>query len=230
MSTMTLGDQNLPLRLVSLACLVTAMLMIALGAVHSPFMVTGAVLGATVLVVALASPLALIATMLVIGPVDLSFLTGGFKSLLPGMGGLDMNGIRLIGATAGFTVFIMFEPRARAAAVGRLGTPWLCFLAFAAVSVVISMDRLEGLRLLLKLAYPFLTFLIVIGVAATTERIDKLTNYTLIAAALYALVINPILAANGGYRYDPDGTLRVGGLGMGDNAFGFYITAMLMIT
>jgi O-antigen ligase len=207
----------------------TAVFAIALGVVHSPWVITGAVLGAALLAVALAAPLALVALMLVVGPVDLSFLTGGFKSLLPGMGGLDMNGIRLLGACAGFTVFIMFEPRARAAAFSALGKPWLLFLGFAATTLVLSMNHLEGLRLLLKLAYPFLTFLIVVGLAGTSERIDQLMRYTLLAALLYAVIVNPILALNGGYRYDPDGSLRVGGLGMGDNAFGFYITAMLMI-
>jgi O-antigen ligase len=49
------------------------------------------------------------------------------------------------------------------------------------------------------------------------------------AAALYALVVNPILAFNGGYRIDPDGFLRVGGMGSGDNPFAFYVTVILLI-
>lgn len=217
-------------RLLLGAFVCTAIFAISLGVVYSPWVITGAVLGAAVLAIALAAPLALVALMLVIGPVDLAFLTGGFKALLPGMGGLDMNGIRLIGACAGFVVFIMFEPRARAAMVGTLGKPWVLFLTFAATTLVLSMDQLEGTRLLLKLAYPFLTFLIVVGLAGTRDRIEQLTRYIILAALVYAVIINPILALNGGYRYDPDGSLRVGGLGMGDNAFGFYITAMLMIT
>jgi O-antigen ligase len=212
------------------ALVITGVLAIAAGVVTSPAVITGAVLGTAVLAVAFVSPLALVALMLVIGPVDLSFLTGGFKALLPGMGGLDMNGIRLIGATVGFSVFILFEPRSRAAAMSALGKPWLAFLAMASCTLLISMNHLEGLRLLFKLAYPFLTFLIVVGVARNSEDVERLVTYTLVAALIYTVAINPILALNGGYRYDPDGSLRVGGLGMGDNAFGFYVTAMLMIT
>ena len=228
MSTMQLRDQ-MGTRLLLGALLCTSMLAISLGAVHSPWVVTGAVLGAGVLVVALTAPLALVGLMLVIGPIDLSFLTGGFKSLLPGMGGLDMNGIRLLGATAGFTAYIMFEPRARRAAMGPLGRPWLVFLAFAAVTLSMSMNHLEGLRLLFKLSYPFLTFLIVMGVAGSAERVETLMRYTLAAALIYTVLVNPVLALNGGYRLDLDGTLRVGGLGSGDNPFAFYVTAMLMI-
>lgn len=227
MTTLALRDQTA--RVLMGTMLGIAISGIALGAVHSPFVVTGAVLGATVLVVALTAPLALVALMLVIGPVDLSFMTGGFKSLLPGLGGLDMNGIRLLGATAGFMAFIMFEPRARAAAWGALGKPWVIFLAYAATTLALSMDRLEGLRLLLKLSYPFLTFLIVVGVANSRDRIETLLRYTLAAALAYTVIINPLLAMNGGYRVDLDGSLRVGGLGSGDSPFAFYVTAMLMI-
>jgi O-antigen ligase len=47
---------------------------------------------------------------------------------------------------------------------------------------------------------------------------------------VYALVINPILAYQGGYRVDADGFVRIGGLGTGDNPFAFYITIILLIT
>lgn len=202
---------------------------IAFGTVNMPWLVTGAVFGMTVLAVALTAPLALVALMLMIGPLNLSFMTGGFKALFPGMGGLDMNGIRLLGATAGFVAYIMFEPRARAAAVGPLGRLWLLFLVFAGATMLTSLDRMEGMRLLLKLAYPLLTFLIVIGVADTRERAFTLLRYTLASALLFTLIINPIMALNGGYRVGFDGFLRVGGLGKGDNPFAFYVTAILLV-
>lgn len=223
-----MADQS-AVRLLLGATLCATIVGVSLAIVHSPWVITGVVLGGAVLVIALLAPLALVALMLVIGPIDLSFTTGGFKSLLPQMGGLDMNGIRLLGATAGFVAFIMFEQRSLNAAFGPLGRGWLVFLGFAGATLAVSMDRLEGLRLLLKLAYPFLTFLIVIGLANSRERLYTLLKYTLGAAAIYTIVINPILAMNGGYRIDFDGTLRVGGLGSGDNPFAFYVTAILMM-
>lgn len=202
---------------------------IAFGIVRSPFLAAGIVLGAAVLSVALVAPLALVALMLMVGPVDLSFVTGGFKSLFTEMGGLDMNGIRLLGATAGFTVYLMFEDRSRKALVGPLGRYWVFFLLYAAATLVPSLDRMEGARLLLKIAYPLLTFLIVVGVASTRNRIETLLRLTLLTAAAFALIINPILAYKGGYRIDPDGVRRFGGLGSGDNPFAFYCMAVLFI-
>jgi O-antigen ligase len=54
-------------------------------------------------------------------------------------------------------------------------------------------------------------------------------NWTLVLAALYTLIINPILVANGGYYVDFQGVLRVGGLGIGPNPFAFYLLAMLLM-
>jgi O-antigen ligase len=213
----------------AVALLGTVLVGLSFGTVHAPWIVTGAVLGAAVLAIALVAPLALVGIMLVIGPIDLSFMTGGFKSLFPQLGGLDMNGIRLLGATAGFTAYIMFEPRSRSAAWGSLGRPWLIFLAFAAATLPWSLDRVEGLRLLLKLAYPFLTFLIVLGVAASRERACKLMLWTLAAAVVYTVIVNPILALNGGTYVDYEGFRRVGGLGTGEAPYAFYVTPILMI-
>src|SRR5688500_17471251 len=100
---------------VVIAALVMGMIGAAYGSVAQPWLTLGAVFGAAVLAVAISAPLALVVLMLVIGPVDLSFMTGGFKSLFPEMGGLDMNGIRLIGAVAGFSASIINAPPARAA-------------------------------------------------------------------------------------------------------------------
>lgn len=215
--------------LIATAMLGLAVIGVAFGTVHTPWLIAGAVLGACVLAIALTAPLALVAVVLMLGPVDLSFLTGGFKALFPELGGLDMNGIRLLGATAGFIAYTMFEPRSRAAAVGPLGRFWIVFLAYAGATVVMSLDPLEGLRLLLKLAYPYVTFLIVIGVADSRERLQMLTRYTLVAAAVYTILINPVLAYQGGYRVDADGFMRIGGLGSGDNPFAFYLTVILLI-
>lgn len=211
-----------------LLALTGAILAVSFGVIQMPFAVVGAVLGIAILLVALTAPLALVAFMLMAGPINLSFATGGFKSLMPGLGGLDMNGIRLVGATAGFVAYILFEPKSRAAAAGPLGRVWSVFLLFAAATLATSLNPIEGLRLFLKLAYPFLTFLVVVGVANNRERLGALMAYTLIAAAVMTILLNPLLVLNGGYRFDA-GYKRLGGLGQGDNPFALYLTAMLII-
>ncbi|HEX6558504.1 MAG TPA: hypothetical protein VF021_03560, partial [Longimicrobiales bacterium] len=228
MITAMRAQENSVTKWLPVALLGMVMVGIAFSTVHAPFLITGAVLGGAVLAIALTAPLALVAVMLMIGPVDLSFLTGGFKSLFPDMGGLDMNGIRLLAATAGFVVYILFQPRSRQALLGPLSRVWVVFLLFAGATLLTSLDRVEGMRLLLKLTYPLLTFLIVIGVADTRERAWLLMRYTLIAAALLTVVVSPLLALNGGYLFEQGKFLRVQGL-KGDNPFAFYVTAMLMI-
>ncbi len=218
------------MRWLELLLLASGLLVISYGVVTMPWFTAGAVLGIAILAIALAAPIALVAAMLVVGPIDLSFLTGGFKALFPELGGLDMNGIRLLGATGGYIIFIMFEPRARAAAVGHLGRFWIAFLLFAGLTLAFSMDPLEGTRLFLKLAYPFLTFLVVVGLADTPERLGTLTKVTLLSAVVYALIVNPLLIAYFGVDLDHEGRTRVGGLGMGTAPWAFYCLAILMLT
>src|SRR5690606_41218541 len=69
----------------------------------------------SILVFTLLRPLAVIGVMLAIGALDLSFVTGGFKSLYLSLGGLDMNGIRLIGMVASLGAIMAVDPEVRSA-------------------------------------------------------------------------------------------------------------------
>jgi O-antigen ligase len=211
------------------AALVLASIGVAFGIVQQPWLMIGAVLGAIVLAVAISAPLALVAMALMLGGVDLSPMTGGFKSLFPELGGLDMNGIRLVGATIGFSAFIMNAPSGRGAIIGRQGLPYAIFLTYAFITLVHSFDPLEGLRLHLKLAYPFLTFLLVIGLCDTREKVESLAKYTLIAAAIIIFAINPLFTIKSGFRIDHEGFRRVRSLGGHENPFSFYLMIVLFM-
>lgn len=203
---------------------------VAFGIVQQPWLLVGLVFGAIVLTVAIAAPLALVACTLMLGAVDLSAMTGGFKSLFTQLGGLDMNGIRLIGATVGFTAYVLNAPAARNAIFSRAVLPYLIFLVYAFVTLAYSFDALEGLRLHLKLAYPLLTFLLVVGLCDKREKIELLVKCTLAAAALIVFVINPLFTMQSGYRIDPDGFRRVRSLGGHENPFSFYLMIILFIS
>src|SRR5687768_3955131 len=69
----------------------------------APWIAAGLVFGAALFALTMLQPLWVVGTMLVVGPIDLSFLTGGLKGLLEEQGGLDMNGIRLIGIVVALT-------------------------------------------------------------------------------------------------------------------------------
>ncbi|HEY0670782.1 MAG TPA: O-antigen ligase family protein [Longimicrobiales bacterium] len=211
------------------AALLLAAVGISFGIVQQPFLFIGVVVGTIVLAVAIAAPLALVALALTLGGVDLSFLTGGFKALFPHLGGLDMNGIRLVGATVGFTVYILNAPVGRNAIFGKHGLLYVVFLAYAFLTLSYSFDPLEGLRLHLKLAYPLLTFLLIIGLCDTREKIEKLANYTLIAGALIIFAVIPLYILKNGFDVDHEGFRRLNGVGGGANPLSFYLMALLLL-
>ena len=193
-----------------------------------PWLAAGVVFGAVLLYVTVTWPLVVVGVTLALGPVDLSFVTGGFKGLLPQLGGLDMNGIRLVGVTAGLSMVLLSDRRMLA----RLWSPearwYVIFLAYAGATLAVSPDPLEGLRLLFKLAYPLLVFLIVSAPGRRREDVDRVTDWVLIGAVVYQLV-NPFLVAAGGYEIDVEGNLRVRAWGLHHNPFSFYLLTVMLI-
>ncbi|MGH7506735.1 MAG: O-antigen ligase family protein, partial [Longimicrobiales bacterium] len=194
-----------------------------------PWAALGAAVGAVLLLVVLVQPLALIGVMLAIGPIDLSFLTGGFKALLTEQGGVDMNGIRLIGMTIGLTALVLVDREVLRSAFGRYGRWYLVFLLWAAGTLVLSTELLDGLRLLLKLAFPFLIFVAVLGCARSRADLERLSDWALVGAAVIALVLNPIYVMAGGYEINADGRIRIQGVGVHENPFSFYLLAVLLL-
>lgn len=219
------GGRALSALLLGTACVSTA-----LAVVYWPGLVTGVVVGALLLALVFLQPVFLIALMLIVGPVDLSFMTGGFKALFPGAGGLDMNGIRLVGITAGFGLLVLADRDVLRAAFDRHARWYLLFLVYAAASLATTIAPVDGLRLLFKLAYPFLTFVVVLGLAKDEATLTRLMACTIAAAALITFVVNPLFVLAGSYTVDYAGFLRVQGLGAHENPFSFYLFAMLMIS
>jgi O-antigen ligase len=59
--------------------------------------------------------------------------------------------------------------------------------------------------------------------------LTRLVDWTLLGAALIALVLNPLYVIGGGYEYDLDGRLRIQGVGVHQNPFSFYLLMMLLL-
>ncbi len=197
--------------------------------VDDPWFATGAVVGGAILCLLLLRPKLLLGVMLALGPFDLSFMTGGFKALLPGLGGLDMNGIRLIGVVAGLGALAVVERDMIRHALGRYGRWYVVFLVFAGATLVFTPARVDGVRLLFKLAYPFMVFVAVLTLARSREELERLTDWALYGAIAIALVLNPIYVLAGGYEVDIAGRVRVHGVGAHENPFSFYLLVMTLI-
>lgn len=194
-----------------------------------PFVSVGVLLGAGLLVAVFRHPLLVVGILMLIGPVDLSFVTGGFKSLFADLGGLDMNGIRLLGVSFGLGTTALAVPRLRAVLFSREGILYVAFLAWCLFALIRSPYPVYGLRFFLKLAFPLLIFVTIVGMADRREQLDRLVDYTLAGAAIIALVLNPFYTAFGGYEVYDAGLTRIRGVGIHENPFSFYLLIMLYI-
>lgn len=191
---------------------------------RAPFMLAGLLAGMALLTAVFMQPLLVLGVVMLIGPVDLSFVTGGFKSLFADLGGLDMNGIRLLGLSFGLGITALALPRTRAALFGRWSILYVLFLCWCmVVGLTRSPDIVYGLRFFLKLAFPLLVFVSVVGMARNRQDLDRLLDFALAGAAIIALLLNPFYVAFGGYEIYESGVVRIRGVGIHENPFSFYL-------
>lgn len=202
-------------------------IVVAYAVVVQPWLMAGATLGLILLTLVIMRPLFLLAVLLAVGPTDLSALTGGFKSLFLQFGGLDANGIRLLAVCAGFMLVGLISKPVRAAATGAYGRWYLLFLIYIGFTLAYTQVPIDGARLYLKLAYPFLIFMATLGLARTRADLDRLLTVALISAAVIAVIATPITLLMGRYVRD-GGFIRIAGV-IGVGPFSFYLLiAMLM--
>jgi O-antigen ligase len=211
------------------AAVAVGAVVIGAGAASAPFLTMGVVLGALLTVFALTQPLVLVGVMLVVGAADLSFVTGGFKSMFGDLGGLDMNGIRLIGMTSALSLVVVADRRVGGQVFQPTAIFYAAVLAYGALTLSFSPAPLYGLRMLLKIAYPLLVFVVIAGVAPSRERLDRLMDAVLIGAAVLCVVINPLYVLFGDFERVIAGWVRLRGLGLHQNPFAFYLTIPLLI-
>jgi O-antigen ligase len=202
--------------------------LIALSLARSPLLTTGIVLGVVVFLVTLQWPLAVVGLMLAIGPLDLSFVTGGFKGLVIQFGGLDMNGIRLIGIVISVCAVMVVNPDLVRDTFSRHGRWYAIFLLVATATLMYSSVPLDGARLLLKLAYPFLVFLVVAAVPRSEETLRRVVDAMLVGGVLIAAVLLPALIAFGFYELF-DGRLVFPAVGRHQNPFSFYMLMLMLL-
>lgn len=210
------------------AVMAAAVVLVAAGLAWQPWLTTGVVFGAALVSVSAGWPLVVVTVLLFLGPLDLAFLTGGFKELFESLGGLDMNGIRLVGVTAGLGLALLSDRR-QLARVSEPEVRWyLVFLGWAGISVAWSQDSMEGLRLLFKLAWPLVIYLTISGPDRTRAEVDRVIDWILAGAALL-MVVNPLFVAAGNVVVEESGDVRFGGAGIHQNPFSFYLLVVVLL-
>jgi O-antigen ligase len=106
---------------------------------------------------------------------------------------------------------------------------YLLFLLFAATTLTASEDPLEGIRLLLKLAWPLLIFLVVAFPGRTHREIDRMVDWLLIGATVL-IVINPLFILFGGVFVEDTGEVRLMGAGTHQNPFSFAMLVAVIVS
>lgn len=213
--------------LVRVAALVGAAVVAGGLAVRAPFLLAAVLFGGLLLAAVFVRPLLVLGVVLLLGPVDLSFMTGGMRGLFASIGGLDMNGVRLVGVCAGLGATALMLPATRAVLLGWRGVLYALFLLWSGLTLAWSHNILDGIRLWLHIAYPLLVFVTVVGLAERRDQINRLMDFALLGVALVVFLLNPIYAAAGGYDVHQSGLVRVRGVGTHENPISFYLVVSL---
>lgn len=201
----------------------------AAGLAWAPWLTTGLVLGAALVAVTVAWPAAVVTALLFLGPLDLSWITGGFKGLLEPLGGLDMNGIRLLAVSAGVGAVLLADPAQRRRVLAPDVRWFVAFLAWVGLTLAWSDAPVDGLRLLFKLAWPLLVYLLVSAPGRSREDVERMVDWILAGGAVL-VVVNPLFVLSGNVVVEDLGNVRVGGAGVHQNPFSFYLLVVVLLS
>ena len=139
----------------------------------------------------------LFATIMVSSGLSLSFLTGGERSLISGVGGATFDGIRLVLVLGGFAILSVLRPALLTHI--RYIALYVVFLGLAALSILWSPDRAEGMRFLCKLVYPAAAFVLSAEIASTEG--DTPLRKLICWAAVVSVGMNLLVALAGWSPY-----------------------------
>jgi hypothetical protein len=172
---------------------------------------------------ALRHPLTLIYFLLLTGSLSWAFVTGEEKVFFSALGGLDLNGIRLIGAIIAFSLLLIYKPEGRK--VFFTLKPYLVFLAFAAIGLLYTWNFNSGIRLFSKFLYPYIIFCVLLLEVKDRATIDKVIR-VMMWGVLIALISIPVSAFFGLSSQFEETMVLVGGGATHRNPFAFYVTCM----
>jgi O-antigen ligase len=123
---------------------------------------------------ALRKPVALVSFLLLTGSLSWGFLTGEEKVFFVELGGIDLNGIRLVGVVITFGILLLYKPEGR---TQFLTLPsYVLLILFAAISLTYTWNFGSGIRLLSKFLYPYLIFCVLLTEIHDRETLTKVVR------------------------------------------------------
>ena len=152
-------------------------------------------------VIAVAGLPALFGLIVISSGVSLTFVTGGERTLLQGLGGATLDGLRLAVVLGAFLLFAATNP-AILKDFRRIPI-YLAFLAAACLSILWSPDKGAGVRLLLRYAYPAVAFVTCSLIAESKG--DRPFRFLCCVAAIGMTVTNALVSGMGLSEYEGPG-------------------------
>jgi O-antigen ligase len=129
---------------------------------------------------------------------DVGYVGASPKPLFSEWGGTTPDGLRLILSCILLCVLLLQLERTKT--LLRRFWPYTVMLLFMACTVVRSAAPIEGLRLLMKIVFPFLFFLTVAQLVTTSQEAEAYVRYW-IAGGLVATLCAPVLLLATGSRF-----------------------------
>ncbi len=155
---------------------------------------------------------------------DVGYSGGGVGPLFTELGGTTPDGLRLIISCILLGVVLFKLERTRTLLLRFW--PYTVMLLFLACTVGYSTARVEGLRLFLKMAFPFLSFLAVAQLVKSSQDVDGYARYW-IAGGVVASLCAPVLLLTMGSRFlYPADEFRFSPGFTSASSFSFYMLAL----
>jgi len=157
---------------------------------------------------------------------DVGFSGAGTKPLFSEWGGTTPDGLLLILSSILLCVVLFRLEHTRTLLIRFW--PYIALLLFLAGTLIYSTAPIEGLRLFLKIAFPFLLFLAVAQLLRSSQEVEEYVRYW-IAGGIVASLCAPVLILFTGtrflylsdeFRYNPGFTSA--------SSFSFYMLALFL--
>lgn len=148
------------------------------------------------------------------------------KPLLGSLGGTTVDGICLLVLSTCFAILLLRS--SEFLVPGRFRT-YLYFVGFLALSLAYSENRLEGLRLVLKVAYPVLIFFVTLKVVMNERDIDRALQYWIGGGFLATLTGAGVLLLRGAAGFMTGGDFRYSSGLLYASPFSMYMFALFAL-
>ena len=230
-STPSVRDQPDIRRFVGPSILGAVAAALAVTVTYEPLLSLALVLSVGVAIVSFKNPALALKFMLLFGGIPLEMLGHSDnptdKPLFRSLGGTTVDGLVLVMVSLTFMIVLI---NARPFQLPRGLRFYLAFVAFLALSLSYSSARMDGLRLVLKITYPILIFLLALRFLKTKEEINSALRYwiaggvvaTFSGTALYTLRGAEAFLSWGDFRYS-SGLIYY-------SAFSMYMFSLFVLT